>query len=619
MPGITGIITKNARGNEEQMLHIMVQTMMYEPFYRKGKYIDAKGGYFIGYTVIEGAFADCMPIYNETKDLLMFLTGETFMDSALIAELKTRHTFDTNNANYLIHLYEELGDRFFNALNGWHNGLIIDNRKHKAFLFNDRFGMRRIYYYENDDAFIFSTEAKSLLAADTTIRKPNEQSIGEYLVYDCVLENRTYFKDVFLLPQGAAWSFDHGHIQKNQYFEPSDLENLSPLNQDQYFEELSDTFVKILPRYFHGEKISMSLTGGLDTRMIMACLDPQPGTLPCFTFGGKYRDILDVRLAPRVAIACNQSHTLLQLDDDKYLADYPYQVERAIFITDGVQGVHTADAIYFNQMASEIAPIRMTGKYGSQVLKRVFGLQDRSPENDLIHPAFSHHLSKAKDTCAKLRKGNEFSFRLYSEIPWWWNGFTAAESSQVAVRSPYLDNDFVKLLYQAPSGLLDYGAAFQLELINKYKPELMKIPTTGTHGGSDSKLISEIRKNYYKLMSNVDKMYIREKLPYSLTHWIGRFDYLTSPLHIDRLFAGHADFRRYRVWYRDQLAPYLYDTLLSDRTFNRPYWNKNELIKVVNDHTHGRGTYLREIRKVLQMELVHRIMLEGIPQAYQQK
>ena len=113
-------------------------------------------------------------------------------------------------------------------------------------------------------------------------------------------------------------------------------------------------------------------------------------------------------------------------------------------------------------------------------------------------------------------------------------------------------------------------------------------------------------------MSNVDKMYIREKLPYSLTHWIGRFDYLTSPLHIDRLFAGHADFRRYRVWYRDQLAPYLYDTLLSDRTFNRPYWNKNELIKVVNDHTHGRGTYLREIRKVLQIELVHRIMMEGI-------
>ena len=61
-------------------------------------------------------------------------------------------------------------------------------------------------------------------------------------------------------------------------------------------------------------------------------------------------------------------------------------------------------------------------------------------------------------------------------------------------------------------------------------------------------------------------------------------------------------------------ADYLNDTLLCERTYNRPYWNRQVLEKVVSDHTHGRGTYLREIRKVLQVELVHRLMIEDIRQ-----
>lgn len=612
MPGINGIIAKHIRGNEDQALDKMIKSMTYESFYRHGKYIDREKGIFIGYVAIENSFADCMPIYNETKDMVMFLTGEIYMDASLISDLKTRHYFNPNNASYVIHLYEEQGDDFFLNLNGWYNGLIIDNKKQKAFLFNDRYGIRRIYYHENENAFIFASEAKALLSAFPELRKSNEKSIGEYLVYDCVLENRTYFSDIFLLPQGSAWEFDHGNLRKKQYFDPSIFENQTSLNQDQYLKELSDTFVRILPRYFHEDNISMSLTGGLDTRMIMACLNPKPGTLPCFTFGGKYRDIMDVRLAPRVAKACNQTHVTLKMDDEKYLADYPHQVERSIFISDGIQSVDKADVIYFNKMAREVAPIRMTGKYGSQVLKSIFGLQDRSPVRDLINADFSNNLITAKQTCANLRKGNEFSFRLYSEIPWWWNGFTAAESSQVAVRSPYLDNDFVKLLYRAPSRNLDYGAAFQLALINQYKPDLMHIPTTGTYGGSKSKIISTIRKNFYKTVGIIDKLYIREKLPYSLTHWVGRVDYVLSPLHLEKLFVGLGDFRRYRVWYRDQLAPYLYDTLLCDKTYNRPYWNKKTLIKVINDHTHGRGTYLREIRKILQVELIHRVMMEDI-------
>jgi len=613
MPGIAGLITKEIVGNEEETLGVMVDCMLHEPFYTHGTFINPKNGFFIGYTAIQDSFADCMPIFNESMDLVLFLTGECYLDHGLIEDLKNRgHHFNPKDASYIVHLYEEKGEDLFEILNGWYNGIILDLRKSEATLFNDRYGIRRIYFYENKNVFAFSSEAKSLLKAFPELREIDLQSVGDFLTFDCVLDNRTFFSNVSLLPAGSVWTFEKGNVKRRTFLDMASLENQTPLKKELFFEELADTFKRVLPRYFSGGPIGMGNTGGLDTRLIMACIDAVPGQLPCYTFGGTYRDILDVRIAPKVAAACGQPHQVLRLDDETLLAEYPYHVERAIYISDGLEGVDKADVISFNKMAREIAPVRMTGKYGSQVLKGIVGFQERPPDLNLIDENFKHYLDIAKIKGFELQRGNKLSFLLHNVIPWWWNGFVALESSQVEIRSPYLDNDLVKLLYRVPHDAVGYGTEFQLSLIAQTKPELMAIPTTGTYGGNYPLGISKVVKTALQLLIILDKIYIRERLPYKMTYLVGRLDYLLSPLHLERITMGFTDFRRYRVWFRDQLAGYLQDMLLDNKTLSRPYWNRQHLIKIVNDHIHGRGTYLREIRKVLQIELIHRVLLEGL-------
>jgi len=555
-----------------------------------------------------------MPIYNEKKDLVLFLTGECYLGKKVIHDLRNRgHVFNQENAEYLIHLYEEQGVDFLINLNGWYNGIILDLKNGKAMLFNDRYGLRRIYYHESNDGFFFSSEAKALLKAFPFLRELSMQSIGEYLTFDCILENRTYFSNIYLLPSSSVWSFTKGNIYKKRYFDPSSLENQPVLKNDQFFEELSFTFKEILPRYFTGGSIGMSLTGGLDTRLILACINSTPGELPCYTFGGTYRDILDVRIASRIAKLCNQTHHVLRLDDDKFLSEYPSHIKRSIYISDGLENVCTADVIPFNKLARQISPVRMTGIYGSQVLKSISGLIERSPYTQLINPDFKKYMDMARSTFSAINdQRHSLSSMLFNEISWWWNGFLSSQSSQVTVRSPFLDYDFIKVLYKAPSRSLDFGAKFQLDLISKNNPKLMMVPTTGTHGGSSSPIVSYITKQFLKSLLIADKIYIRERLPYSMTHFVGKIDYLLSPLHADRLIMGFAEFRRYRIWFRNQLSNFIIETLLSSRTFNRPYWNRKYLERFVYDHINGRGTYLREIRKVLQIEMVHRFLIEEI-------
>ena len=153
MPGIVGIISKRQKENNEQKLHQMVQSMMHESFYNQGTVADQQAGLFVGWVCHEGSFCDCMPVWNEKKNVLMIFFGENFTDLEIFDTLKAKHhRFDRNNASYLVHLYEESGISFLEQLNGWFSGLLCDFRSNDIYIFNDRYGMQRIFYHENDES-----------------------------------------------------------------------------------------------------------------------------------------------------------------------------------------------------------------------------------------------------------------------------------------------------------------------------------------------------------------------------------------------------------------------------------------------------------------------------------
>ena len=73
-------------------------------------------------------------------------------------------------------------------MNGLFSGLLIDKRQKKAVLFNDRYGIERIYYYEADGDFYFASEAKALLRILPQARAFDEEGVAQFLAYGCTLE-----------------------------------------------------------------------------------------------------------------------------------------------------------------------------------------------------------------------------------------------------------------------------------------------------------------------------------------------------------------------------------------------------------------------------------------------
>src|SRR5438093_4539447 len=220
MPGIVGIISLRPSEQHDALVKSMVRCLKHEPFYSDGIYINQELGLWSGWACHQGAFGDCLPIWNEKKDICLLFSGENFADQADIDGLRKRgHEFRSDDASYLVHLYEEMGYEFLEKLNGWFSGVLLDLREQKLVLFNDRYGVNRIYYHENADGFYFSSEAKALLKILPRTRQLNLRSLGELVSCEAVLENRSLFSGISLLPAGSSWVFSWGEpVTTNAYF-----------------------------------------------------------------------------------------------------------------------------------------------------------------------------------------------------------------------------------------------------------------------------------------------------------------------------------------------------------------------------------------------------------------
>lgn len=606
MPGIAGLITRMPRERAERQLATMLDTLRHEPFYITGTWIDESLGVYVGWSARKGSFADGMPLSNETGDVVLVFAGEEFPEPGTAARLRAGgHEIGSAEASYLVHLYEE-DPNFPAALNGFFHGLLIDRARGTVFLMNDRYGMQRLYWHESKDAFYFTVEAKAILAVRPELRSLDPVSLGELIALNAILENRSLFQGISVLPPASLWRFRNGSIEhRGAYFHPREWEALPALDPKQYYRELREVFSRNLPRYFAGrQRVAMSLTGGLDTRAVMAWYKGPEGSLPCYTFGGSYRDSQDVLVARRVARVCRQPHQVIQAGAD-FLSRFPQLAERTVYLTDGCADVSSSPPFYVCQQAREIAAVRMTGNYGDQILRRWRAFKPAMPAADVFQPELMAHVTAASETYNRTADTHPLSFSAFRQAPWHHYILLALEQTQLAQRSPFLDNDVVRINFQAPAAAVENNNV-RLRLIADGSPALRKIRTDIGGGGRHETFPGAIVRRYQNFTFKAEYAY-----DYGMPQWVARIDYSLSPLHLERLFLGRHKYYHFRVWYRNALSKYVQEMLLDPLTLSRPYLNRRVLEAVVRGHLKGTRNYTTEIHTLLSLELLHRLFVDA--------
>ena len=85
----------------------------------------------------------------------------------------------------------------------------------------------------------------------------------------------------------------------------------------------------------------------------------------------------------------------------------------------------TLPILYVNERAAEIAPVRMTGNYGGEVLRRVRAFKPVDPVPGCFDRISERAFERAKETYRGLAQGHPLSFAVFRQAPWHHYGLLA--------------------------------------------------------------------------------------------------------------------------------------------------------------------------------------------------
>jgi asparagine synthase (glutamine-hydrolysing) len=257
------------------------------------------------------------------------------------------------------------------------------------------------------------------------------------------------------------------------------------------------------------------------------------------------------------------------------------------------------------QKARDIAPVRMTGNYGDQIIRRFRAFKPTMPAVEVFRPELITHIRAAHAAYDRAANTHPLSFAAFRQAPWHHYSLLALEQTQLTLRSPFLDNDLVRTCFRSPKAVIQNND-LRLRLIADGNSTLRKIRTDLGVGGKYEAFPGAIMHRLHAFTFKAEWAYDN-----GMPQWLAKMDHAFSPLHLERLFLGRHKYYHFRIWYRDALSSYIREILLDPGTLSRPYWQKNVLEAMVQHHIKGDRNYTNEIHRVLSVELLHRLFIDA--------
>lgn len=161
------------------------------------------------------------PIHNEDETVWITYNGEVFNYIELRRLLEQRgHRFYTHtDTEVIVHLYEELGDRFVEELNGQFAFALWDRPRRRLLLVRDRAGILPLYYAQLPDRIVFASEAKAILASGFVSAAIDADGLDELMTFWAPLAPRTVFRGVSQLCPGEMLVVEDGSLRRRQYWD----------------------------------------------------------------------------------------------------------------------------------------------------------------------------------------------------------------------------------------------------------------------------------------------------------------------------------------------------------------------------------------------------------------
>ena len=323
MCGICGLVSLDgATAPDPAALAAMNETLVHRGPDSDGSVIDGPCGLAMRrLSIIDLAGGD-QPIANEDGRIQVIQNGEIYNYRALMDELRAQgHTFRTHSdTEVLVHLYEERGPAFVEALRGMFAIAIWDARNGRLVLARDRFGIKPLYYRVGGGQLSFASELKALLRQPGFSREIDQEALESYLAFNSIPSPLTIFKEARKLPAGHKLVAERGEVAVSRYARPTPVQegDVRSESEDALAEELRQRLRDSVRAHLVSDvPVGVLLSGGIDSAALTAMAAGESGyRVSTFSIGFEESSFDELGQARLVAQRYGTDHHELILRPD---------------------------------------------------------------------------------------------------------------------------------------------------------------------------------------------------------------------------------------------------------------------------------------------------------------
>lgn len=400
------------------------------------------------------------PVFFKNEDNVFTYTGLIYFDK----EPASKNEIEIKKYDHIKEFPANI-----DKIKGSYNIFKFNEKKDELYLYNNLLRGFPLYWFENDEIFIFCNDYEPLVKYGSNKYDINVEAIYDYLISKNTEISQTFFKNIHILAPGDRIIIKNNKLKliknKRKILISSSNDNIIK-NANKYFETLKTEIHNIVK---WNPDIPITITGGADTRMILGALSPDERKSSSFmTFSAKRDpklDSSDIKIAIQLAKHYNLKHSIIEQKLYRMInVDHNYfkniMNNRSIAIT-GLYGSETLRFHQFYEQVPELIRNTLDKKTIIQNIKEYNIQKDRIQKYIRIKSSKSYYRFRLQMLkTVKFLKNTDSSLPhtlmslSHSFFSSYWNGASGNSLLPLSMNrfliTPYISEDVIKVLFSIP-------------------------------------------------------------------------------------------------------------------------------------------------------------------------
>jgi len=565
------------------------------------------------------------PMKNQTADIVVTFNGTIYNFLELRRELiRFGHPIRSySDTEVLLYSYLQWGEKCLERFNGMFAFVIHDKNKSILFGARDRMGEKPLYYFYNNENFIFASEIKAILASGKIKAKLNNESLHEYLTFQYYLDDNTLFDDILKLKPGHSFILNEKTMKLDvkEYWDIGYDKEVEKYGEDYYVDKLRyliDDSVAL--RLRADTSIGSYLSGGIDSSAVVALSALKLGTtVQLETFTGKFAEGTDydeTKFALEVSKYINGNYNGITIRHNDFLNN----IEDIIYYMDEPQAGPGAFSQYqVAKDANKKVKVLLSGQGGDEVFlgyTRYFIAYYEKMIKQNINNGGVYHQDILNTITPNLSQMDGYQDMMQSffaqglfeeDARRYFKLINRSASNESIFTKEFLNDDynlfekFDKIFSKHDTSIVNKMSYYDLKI---FLPSLLHVEDriSMAHGLESRAPLIDHRIIEFTV-----------NIPEHIKFKNGMMKYLPKKIFqnvVPKSVLNRKDKKGFptptNLWFKTTLHDWIKDLLADKRTLERGFYEKEELIKLVN----GSSKFNRSLWGIINLELWHRKFID---------